>query len=47
MEQVDHLVLYFYYTIIILNYYKLFHTGGIYEANTFKRYYQPISTYPN
>ena len=27
---------FFYYTIIILNYYKLFHTGGIYEANTFK-----------
>lgn len=39
MEQVDHLVLYFYYTIIIFNCYRLYHTGGAYETNTFKRYH--------
>ena len=47
MEQVDHLVLYFYYTIIIFNCYRLYHTGGAYETNTFKRYYQPIHAYPH
>ena len=46
MEQVDHLVLYFYYTIIIFNCYRLCHIGGAYEANTFRRYYQSIYAYP-